>query len=117
VAANHILVELLLDGRTVYASADTTMNKTIHKGHITILKNDIELADFGVEVPSGLHHARLVVRNRDVTTYRKDFDPEPLDLVVPFDNLEIRPGEVYRLDVAISKGKLKMGQARLVPVK
>jgi hypothetical protein len=93
------------------------MDKTINKGHTTELKNNIELTDFGVDVPSGLHHAKLVVRNRDVVTYRKDFVPEPLDMVVPFDNLEIRPGEVYRLDVGISKGKLKMGSARLVPIK
>jgi hypothetical protein len=117
VRSNQILVELLVDGRTVYSVADTTMDKTLNKGHTTELKNDIELADFGVDVTSGLHHAKLVVRNRDVITYRKDFVPEPLDMVIPFDNLEIRPGEVYRLDLAISKGKLKMGSARLVPIK
>lgn len=117
VRANHILVELVVDGRVAYSMADTTMDKTINKGHTTELKNDIELADFGVAVTSGLHHAKVVVRNRDVTTYREDFVGEPLDMVVPFDNLEIRPGEVYRLDVGISRGKLKMGQARLVPIK
>jgi hypothetical protein len=117
VRANHILVELLVDGRVAYSFADTTMDKTINKGHTTELKNEIELKDFGVDVPSGLHHARLVVRNRDTTTFRTDFVPEPLDMVVPFDNLEIRPGEIYRLDVAITKGKLKMGSARLVPIK
>lgn len=117
VRSNHILVELLVDGRVAYSHADTTMDKTINKGHTTELKNEIELTDFGVDVPSGLHHAKLIVHNRDVVTYRKDFVPEPLDMVVPFDNLEIRPGEVYRLDVGISKGKLKMGSARLVPIK
>lgn len=117
IASNHIVVELVVDGHTVYSMADTTMDKRINKGHTTVMKNIIELADFGVDVTSGLHHARLLVHNRDVTTYRKDFDPEPIDMVVPFDNLEIRPGEIYRLDVGISKGKLKMGSARLVPVK
>jgi len=117
VRSNHILVELLVDGRIAYSYADTTMDKTINKGHTTELKNEVELTDFGVDVPSGLHHAKLVVHNRDVVTYRKDFVPEPIDMVVPFDNLEIRPGEVYRLDVGISKGKLKMGSARLVPIK
>jgi hypothetical protein len=82
VSSNHILVELVVDGRTVYSEADTSMDKTIHKGHTTVLKNTIELADFGVDVADGLHHAKLVVRNRDVTTFRKDFDPEPLDMVV-----------------------------------
>jgi hypothetical protein len=117
VRSNHILVELLVDGRIAYSYADTIMEKTINKGHTTELKNEVELKDFGVDVPSGLHHAKLVVRNRDVVTYRKDFVPEPIDMVVPFDNLEIRPGEVYRLDVGLSKGKLKMGSARLVPIK
>lgn len=117
VSSNHILVELLVDGRVVHTDADTTMDKTINKGHKTVLKNDIELADFGVDVESGLHHAKIVVRNRDTITFRGDFEPEPIDMVVPFDNIEIRPGEVYRLDVGISKGKLKMGQSRLVPIK
>jgi hypothetical protein len=117
VSSNHILVELLVDGQVVHTDADTTMDKTINKGHKTVLKNDIELADFGVDVDSGLHHAKIVVRNRDTITYRGDFDPEPLDMVVPFDNIDIRPGEVYRLDVGITKGKLKMGQSRLVPIK
>lgn len=117
IAANHILVELLVDGRVAYSMADTSMDKRINKGHTTVMKNNIELKDFGVDVTSGLHHAVLVVRNRDTVKYRQDFDPEPLDMVVPFDNIRIRPGEVYRLDVGISKGKLKMGQARLVPIK
>jgi hypothetical protein len=117
VRSNDILVELLVDGRTAYSYADTTMDKTYYKGHTTEIKNQIELKDFGVDVTSGLHHAKLVVRNRDTSTYRGDFDPEPIDMVVPFDNLDIRPGEVYRLDVGITKGKLKMGQARLVPIK
>jgi len=117
VRSNHIVVELLVDGVSAYSYTDTTMDKTIHKGHTTILKNDIDLKDFGVDVPSGLHNAKLVVYNRDTTTYRADFDPEPIDMVVPFDNIEIRPGEVYRLDLAITKGKLKMGQSRLVPIK
>ena len=117
VKSNHIIVELLVDGRVAYTTADTTMDKTINKGHRTEIKNDIELADFGVDVASGLHQAKIVVRNRDTITYRKDFEPEPIDMVVPFDNIEIRPGEVYRLDLGITKGKLKMGQARLVPIK
>jgi hypothetical protein len=114
IRSNHILVELLLDGHPVYTAVDSTMDKQINKGHTTEMKNSITLKDFGVDVPSGLHHAKLVVHNRDGITYRKDFDPQPLDLVVTFDNLEIRPGEIYRMDVAISKGKLKMGQPRLV---
>jgi hypothetical protein len=114
VASNHIVVELLLDGRAVYTAVDTTMDKDIRQGHTTVMKNQIELADFGVDVPSGLHHAKLVVRNADVVTFRKDFDPEPLDLVLTFDNVEIRPGEIFRADVRISKGKLKMGRPRLV---
>ena len=114
VASNHIVVELLLDGHVVYTVADTTMDKQINQGHTTVMKNSILLTDFGVDVPSGMHHAKLVIRNADGTTFRKDFDPEPLEMVVAFDNLEIRPGEIYRMDVGISKGKLKMGQPRLV---
>jgi hypothetical protein len=116
VAANHIVVEFIVDGRVVHASADTTMDKRIYQGHTTVMKNEIKLADFGVDVPAGFCHAKLIVRNADPDTFAGDFDPEPLNLVLPFNNLDVRPNEVLRLDVAISKGKLKMGKAKLVPV-
>jgi len=114
VRSNHIVLELLVDGHPAYTFVDSTMDKQINSGHTTIMKNSIELPDFGVDVPAGMHQAKIVVRNADGITFRKDFDPAPLDLVVAFDNLEIRPGEIYRMDVGISKGKLKMGQPRLV---
>jgi hypothetical protein len=108
VAANHIVTELFVDGHLSYTLTDTTMDKRIYHGHTTVMKNDVELVDFGVDVPSGLHHARLVVRNAGLVTYRQFFDPEPLERVLAIDNLELSPGEIYRVYVEISKGRLKV---------
>lgn len=108
--ANHIVTELFVDGRVAYSAADTTTDKRIYHGHTTVMKNDVELADFGVDVPSGMHHARLVVRSAGVATHREFFDPEPLDKVLALDNLELAPGEIYRVHVEISKGKLRIYQ-------
>lgn len=116
VASNHIVVEMWVDGKLLHTAADTTMDKRIYQGHITVLKNEIRLEDFGVDVPAGFCHAQLVVRNADTETFADDFDPDPLNLVLAFDNLDIRPNEVLRLDVGIEKGKLKMGRARLVRI-
>jgi hypothetical protein len=108
IASNHIVVELLVNGHVMYSAVDTTMDKQINKGHTTIMKNSAEVADFGVDVPSGMHHATLVIRNSDAKTFREDFDPKPLDMVLAVDNIQIRPGEIYRIDVDISRGKLKV---------
>jgi hypothetical protein len=113
VAANQIVLEFLVDGRVAHAAVDSTIDKRIYQGHTTVLKNETELADFAVEVPAGLRHAKLVVRNADPDTFRGDFEPEPLNLVLSFENLDVRAGEIIRLDVGIGKGKLKMGRPRL----
>jgi hypothetical protein len=113
VAANRIVVEFLVDGQVVHAAVDSTTDKRIYKGHITELKNEIELRDFSVRVPVGLRHAKLIVRNADPDTFRDDFNPEPLNLVLAFENLDIRAGEIARLDVGISRGKFRTGRPRL----
>lgn len=110
VKANHIVTELFVDGHVVYSSIDTTMDKRIYHGHTTVMKNNVELTDFGVDVATGLHHARLVVRNAGEVSHRKFFDPEPLDKVLAIDNLELTAGEIYRVHVQISKGNLKLYQ-------
>ena len=110
IAANHIVVEFLIDGHVVYTTVDTTMDKRIYKGHTTIMKNDIELADFGVEAPVGLHQARLIIRNAGSVTHRTYFDSGPLDKELAVDNVDLKPGEIYRVHVEISKGRLKIAQ-------
>jgi hypothetical protein len=110
VRANQIITELYVDGRVAYSTVDSTTDKRIYHGHTTVMKNDVELADFGVDVPSGIHHARLVVRNAGGATHRQFFEPEPLDKVLALDNLELAPGEIYRVHVAISKGNFKVYQ-------
>jgi hypothetical protein len=113
VAANHIVVELLVDGKLLHTAVDSTMDKEIEKGHITQVKNDVELKDFSVEVPAGMCHATLIVRNADPDRFRDDFDPDPINLVLAINNLDVRAGEIMRVDVGINRGKLKMGKPKL----
>jgi hypothetical protein len=110
VAANHIVTELFIDGHPAYSVVDTTMDKRIYQGHTTIMRNDVELKDFGVDVASGTHHAQLVIRNAGTVTHQDVFKGDPLDKVLAIDNLELKAGEIYRVHVQISKGRLKIEQ-------
>jgi hypothetical protein len=112
VRANYIVVEFLVDGVVAYSSVDTTMDKRIYHGHETELKNSIKLPDFTVSVPAGMRQCKLIVRNRGTDEYLEDFDPEPLNMVLAFNNLVVREGEISRLDVGLARGKLKMGKPR-----
>jgi hypothetical protein len=113
VRSNEIVVEFVVDGAVVYTAVDTTTDKTIYLGQEKQLKNDAELADFEVNVASGKHRCKLVVRNRDPDTFRDSFDPEPLNLVLDFDNFSVDPGEIVRLDIRMDKGLLRMSSPKL----
>jgi hypothetical protein len=112
VGANAIVVEFLVDGVVSFTSVDTTMDKRIYHGHETVLKNDIKLPDFTVAVPAGMRQCKLIVRSRGTDQYRDDFDPEPLNMVLAFNNLMVQNGEITRLDVGLARGKLRMGKPR-----
>ncbi len=116
VRSNHIVLELLVDGRTVHTVADTTTDKKIYKGHITQLKNDALLEDFTVEVPAGIHQCEVIVRSRDPDTFREHFDPEPLYAVLVLDGFEVRAGATARIDVGIERGKFKLGRVKFYRV-
>lgn len=113
VRSNGIVVEFVVDGGVVYTAADTTMDKTIYLGQEKQLKNDAELADFEVKVASGKHRCKLVVRNQDPDTFHDSFDPEPLNLVLDFDDFTMEPGELVRLDIRMDKGLLRMSSPKL----
>ena len=96
----------------IASAEDSTMDKTIYKGHIQQLKNDIKLQDFTVEAPGGMHQVELVVRNRDSDTFRPDFDPEPLNVVLVLDDFDIRAGGAVRIDVGINRGTINLGRPK-----
>ncbi|HEU4365154.1 MAG TPA: hypothetical protein VFT13_06770 [Candidatus Krumholzibacteria bacterium] len=116
VRSNHIVVQLIVNGEAVYTAVDSTMDKTIYKGHITQLRNDASLEDFRVEVPAGTHQCEVVIRNLDDETFRDDFDPEPLHAVLALDQFEVRAGVGGRIEVGIDKGTMKLGKAKLYRV-
>lgn len=113
VLSNQIVVEFIVDGVVAYSVVDTTTDKTIYLGHEKQLKNDTELADFTIQVPAGPHRCSLVLRNRDPDTFRADFDPAPLNAVLEFDEMVVRPGGFVRVDVRIDKGTLRMSSPKL----
>jgi hypothetical protein len=111
--SNHILVEFVVDGQIAYSAVDSTMDKTIYKGVEKEIKNDAEFADFEVSVPAGRHRCSLVVRNRDVDTFRESFDPAPISTVLDFDEITIDAGGIVRLDIKMDKGFLKTSSPKL----
>jgi hypothetical protein len=92
------------------------MDKTVYKGHVTQLKNEMTLLDVSVEVPAGVHQCEVVIRNRDELIFREDFDPEPLHAALAIDELEIPAGRGARIEVGIDKGTFKLGKAKLYRV-
>lgn len=113
VLANHIVTEFVVDGAVVYSAVDTTTDKTIYLGQEKQLKNEAKLADFDVKIPSGKHRCKLLVRNRDPETFYDSFDPEPLNLVLDFEEFSLDPGEVVRVDIRMDKGLLRMSSPKL----
>jgi hypothetical protein len=116
VRSNAIVVELIVDGNVVYSATDTTMDKTIYKGHETQLKNDATLEGFSVEVPAGRFQCEVIVRNFDENTFRDDFDPEPLHAALVLDEFEVRADGGVRIEVGIDRGTMKLGKAKLYRV-
>lgn len=116
VRSNHIVVQLIVNGDVVHSAVDSTMDKTIYKGHITQLRNDAALEDFIVEVPAGIHQCEVIIRNFDEETFREDFDPEPLHAALVLDQFEVRAGSGGRIEVGIDRGKMKLGRTKLYRV-
>ncbi len=113
IRSNEIVMEFVVDGMVAYSKVDTTMDKTIYLGQEKQIKNDTQLADFDVKVKSGKHRCKLVVRNRDPDTFRDSFDPEPLSLILDFDEFTLDPNGTMRLDVRMDKGLLRLSSPKL----
>jgi hypothetical protein len=116
IKANWVVQSLMVDGDTVFTHVDSTMDKTIHKGHDKFFKNSVELEDMNVELDAGLHNCVVVVHNRGLGTYDDDFDHAPLDMSLNLDNIQIFPGRTTSVHVGINKGTLRLGKARLYRV-
>jgi len=112
-AANAIEQTLIVDDVVVYTRRDTTMDKTIYNGPERVYKNDTKLEDFEVAIAPGFHHAQLIIRNVGADDYSESFDPEPLDMLLNLDNLDVPAGKTVRVKVGISRGKLRMSKPRL----
>lgn len=110
--ANWIVQELVVDGSVVNTYIDSTMDKTIYKGQTREIKNDVQLPDIDVAVPTGMHQVVLVVRNHGAIDYADKFNDEPLNMEIHFDNLIVPANETMRLHVGISRGKLRMSKPK-----
>jgi hypothetical protein len=108
--ANSIELRLSADGRVVHTWVDSTMDKTIYNGPERVYKNTAELEDFEVELPAGLHHLELVVRNTGYEEYADAFDGDPLQMTLPLDNIQVVADRSVRIKVGISRGLLRMGE-------
>jgi hypothetical protein len=114
IRANWIEQYLIVGLDTLFSRVDTTMDKTVYKGHERLYKNSVELEDFQVGVPAGVHRCVLVVRNRGADTHAEVFDDDPLDLRLVFDAVNVVDGLTIPLKVGIDKGFLRLGEPRLV---
>lgn len=111
--ANWIIERFLVDGKEVFSCTDSTMDKTIYDGPDRVYKNSMDLKDFSVAVPAGMHQCMLIVENAGKDQFRKDFDPEPLSIELHVDNVVVTAGKVRRVTVDVSHGLLRLGQPHL----
>jgi hypothetical protein len=114
--ANWIEQLLIVGKDTVYSRVDTTMDKTIYKGHDKLYKNTIRLEDMTATIESGVHQCVVVIRNVGAETHKDEFDEGPLDLRLEFQTVGIHPDQTTGLQVGIKKGRLRMGQPKLYQV-
>ena len=68
---------------------------------------------FAVDVPAGFHHATLIVRNVGGEDYQDAFDGGPVDMKLDLDNVQVTAGRTLRVKVEVTRGKIRMGKARL----
>lgn len=116
VRANWIQQLLIVGPDTVYSRIDTTMDKTIYKGHEKELKNMIRLEDMKGTVAAGVYRCVVVVRNLGADFYESEFREGPLDLVLEFETVGVYANQTTSLHVGISKGFMRMGSPRLVHI-
>jgi hypothetical protein len=113
IRANWIEQLLIVEGDTVYSRVDSTMDKTINKGHEKLYKNTIELDDMSAELEAGIHACVVVIRNLGTGTFDGDFDEGPLDLTLTFETVGLYPNRTTQLRVGIKKGFMRMGKPKL----
>jgi hypothetical protein len=116
IRANWIEQLVIVGTDTVFSRVDTTMDKTVYKGHERLYKNNVKLEDVQVPVKAGIHRCVLVVRNTGAQSHADVFDEGPLELTLSFDTVNIAPDQTTTLKVGIKKGFLRMGAPKLVAV-
>jgi len=114
IQANWIDQYLILGIDTVYSSVDTTMDKTVYKGHERLYKNNVRLEDISVTVPAGTYRCTVIIRNRGAQSHEDLFDDGPLELNVVFDAVTVTRDQGTTVSTAIKKGFLRSGSPRLV---
>jgi hypothetical protein len=112
--ANWIEQIFIVGSDTVFSKADTTMDKTIYKGHEKEIKNTIRLEDMRVSVDAGVYQCILIVRNRGAKEFETEFTEGPLDLMLEYPTVGVYPNRTTSLVVGIEKGFLRMGSPKLV---
>ena len=114
--ANYGVQLLVANGDTVYSRTDSTTDKTIYKGHVKMYRNNVELTDFEVPLKAGLYHCVVVAQSRGKDWENTEFEPNPLDLIINIDNVQVYPDRTTRIELGIKKGRLRLGKPRFYRV-
>ena len=115
--ANWIQQMLIVGSDTLFSRVDSTMDKTIYKGHEKELKNTITLENMKGKVDAGVQRCVVVIRNVGADFYESEFSEGPLDMVLEVETVVVYAGKTTSLQVGLSKGFLKMGQPKLVQIR
>jgi hypothetical protein len=108
--ANWVVQLLIIEGDTVFAHIDSTVDKTVNKGHDRHYKNNFEMKEMKVALDAGLHNCILIVHNRGLGVRDDAFKSGPLDLTLNIDNVQIYPDRTTRVKVGVKKGRFRLGK-------
>jgi len=101
--ANSISQVLYVDGEVAFSNIDSIPDKEISKGPEKIFKNVITLKNIRVQVPSGPHQIRLVVKSIDGAEYENRFDGGPLIKILESHNMLFYAEPTSQIDVRLRK--------------
>jgi hypothetical protein len=112
--ANAIEHYLLVDGRKVFSNIDSTVDKVMRKGPLTILRNEMRPKGYKVALAEGRYRFDFAFANTTVGDFAGQFDGgDGLDKRLFQQDVIVRAGEVTFMRVGLKKKLKGLGKSYL----
>lgn len=101
--ANALELSLVANGKKVYSAVDSLTDKTVKQGPETVLRNNIQPADFKVAIAPGIHRCVVAFGNPHASVYVESFDSGPVDKKIVLDPVRIEPGRTTQVRIGMKR--------------